>query len=488
MNGCRIILSNVTVQQYGKTVLNNISFKLNAGEHLAITGNSGSGKTTLVKAIASQIFYKGNIEVDFSNNTTLAPKIILAENSEKWKNLSNISDFYYQQRFNSCDAEDAITVNEALAPLLEERGWGEALLQQFNLLYRMNTPLIQLSNGEQKKLQLIKVLLQQPQVLILDKAFTGLDFNSRQQLQAVLNDLALNGTTIILIAGAKEIPDCITHVAELNEGNLLQFTTKQNFVDEEDLSENKFSKSLPEISLNENFDSIIEMKNVTVRYGEKIILNNINWKVLQGERWLVKGTNGAGKSTLLSLITADNPQAYCNEIYLFGKKRGRGESIWDIKKRIGFVSPELHKYFDVNITVYQTIASGFFDTIGLYRNLNDEQKNTVDEWIDFFELKSLAHQQLSNLSAGQQRWVLLARALVKQPLLLVLDEPCQGLDAEHIDEFVNIVDDICSQSNTTLIYVSHYEDEIPDCVQYRLVLNNGVKCEKEKYVQETVYN
>lgn len=473
MTTTQIILSNVSVQQYGKNLLSNISFKLNAGEHLAITGSSGSGKTILAKAIASQIFYKGNIEVNFLNNATHSPKIIFAESAEQWKNLSNTSDFYYQQRFNSCDAEDAITLKDFLAPLLVDRGWGEVLLQQFNLLHRINTPLIQLSNGEQKKLQLIKVLLQHPQILILDKAFTGLDFSSRQQLHSVLNNLAENGTTIILITDAKNLPDCITHIAELNEGKLLQFATKENFVFEDNLNEKKFSKSLPQISLNENFDSIIKMKNVTVKYGEKIILNNINWKVLQGEKWLIKGANGAGKSTLLSLITADNPQAYSNEIYLFDKKRGRGESIWDIKKRIGFVSPELHKYFDVSITVYQTIASGFFDTIGLYRNLNDKQKNIVDDWMKFFELNAFAHQQLANLSAGQQRWVLLARALVKQPALLVLDEPCQGLDAEHINEFVNIIDEICNQSNTTLIYVSHYEDEIPACIQHKLELSEG---------------
>ena len=478
----QIILSNVTVQQYGKTVLNNISFKLNAGEHLAIIGSSGSGKTTLAKAIASQIFYKGNIDVYFSNNTSLNKKIIFAQHSEKLKNLSNTSNFYYQQRFNSCDADDASTLQQELQTVQANQTQTNKLLQQFNLLHRLHTPLIQLSNGEQKKLQLIKVLLQQPQILILDKAFTGLDFSSRQQLHTVLNKLAKNGTTIILITDEKEIPACITHIAELGDGKLLRFAEKENFCFEENNNEKKFLKPLPVISTEENFTSIIEMKNVTVKYGEKIILNNINWKILQGEKWLVKGCNGAGKSTLLSLITADNPQAYANEIYLFGKKRGKGESIWDIKKRIGFVSPELHKYFDAGATVYQTVASGFFDTIGLYKNLSTEQKIIVDEWLNFFELTPLQHQQFLNLSAGQQRWVLLARALVKQPLLLVLDEPCQGLDEQHISEFISIVDEICRQSNTTLIYVSHYENEVPECISKVFELNNGIQTiyKKEK--------
>ncbi len=221
--------------------------------------------------------------------------------------------------------------------------------------------------------------------------------------------------------------------------------------------------------------SIVKMKNVTIQYGDKIILQNINWQVKQGERWLVKGHNGAGKSTLLSLITADNPQAYSQDIHLFDKKRGTGESIWDIKKKIGFVSPELHKFFDYGSSVHNVVASGLFDTMGLFRKLNAAQEELVNEWIIFFGLTNESIKPLSLLAAGQQRSALLARALIKNPVLLVLDEPCQGLDDHQTKHFLRLIDEICSQSSVTLIFVSHYDNEIPRCITDKLELQQGKK-------------
>jgi molybdate transport system ATP-binding protein len=208
-----------------------------------------------------------------------------------------------------------------------------------------------------------------------------------------------------------------------------------------------------------------------VAYGNKKILSNINWQINRGERWLLKGVNGSGKSTLISLITGDHPQAYANKVFLFDKKRGSGESIWDIKKKIGFVSPELHWYFDKTISVYNTIASGFFDTIGVYKKLSDEQHNIVHQWLSFLNLTTKSEFSLSALSTSQQRLALLARALIKNPPLLILDEPCQGLDEQQVKDFVALIDDLFNQSNRTLIYVSHYENEIPKCINKCLNLD-----------------
>src|SRR6185295_14005255 len=169
-----------------------------------------------------------------------------------------------------------------------------------------------------------------------------------------------------------------------------------------------------------------------------------------GECWSISGPNGAGKSTLLSLVTADNPQAYANELYLFDQRRGSGESIWDIKRRIGFVSPELHLYFDRGTSCFDVIASGLFDTIGLFRQISTAQTEQVKAWIELLQLQQVQHRPLFQLSLGQQRMVLLARALVKNPPLLILDEPCQGLDEEQIDEFIGLIDDLCDQSGKTL--------------------------------------
>ena len=471
-----IILKNVSAQLYGNTVLDDISFEVRTDQHLAIIGASGSGKSSLAKAIAGKLFTKGSIEIQYIVNT-LSAKAVLIEHTESFKNLSNVSNFYYQQRYNSFDAEDALTVEQELARTNLLSAGAEALLDQLNLTHRKQTPLIQLSNGEQKKLQLIKHLLPQPQVLILDKVFTGLDAESRKELHSIINRQALSGTTIILITDEKELPGCITHVAELDNGKLVQYVARKNFIaHRHEGHDEKINQQLTGQLLAaspEKFDCIVKMNDVTIKYGDKIILDNINWDVAQGERWLVKGHNGAGKSTLLSLITADNPQAYSQDIQLFDKKRGTGESIWDIKKHIGYVSPELHRYFDFGATVHNVIASGLFDTMGLFRRLNHVQEQIVGNWIILFGMEGECDKPLYLLPAGQQRRALLARALIKNPVLLVLDEPCQGLDSHQTKQFLFLIDEICSHSKTTLIFVSHYDDEIPACITRKLELQQG---------------
>jgi molybdate transport system ATP-binding protein len=215
------------------------------------------------------------------------------------------------------------------------------------------------------------------------------------------------------------------------------------------------------------------MKHVNVQYNNRVILDDISWTVRKGERWSLSGPNGSGKSTLLSLINADNPQAYANEIYLFDRRRGSGETIWEIKKRIGFVSPELHLYFDTGMSCFDVVASGLFDTIGLFRMLNDLQESLVHKWMELLQIPHLKRKLLFQLSNSEQRLVLLARALVKNPPMLILDEPCQGLDEAQVSLFKSMVNEICIRSEKTLIYVSHYPGEIPECVDKYIRLVDG---------------
>jgi molybdate transport system ATP-binding protein len=215
------------------------------------------------------------------------------------------------------------------------------------------------------------------------------------------------------------------------------------------------------------------MQQVHVTYGDKHILNNINWLVEKGACWSLTGPNGAGKSTLLSLITADNPQAYSNEIYLFDRKRGSGESIWDIKQKTGFLSPELQLYFDASATAFSAIASGLFDTIGLFRKLNEGQEKLVWEWLQYMGVQPYAYRVMATLPAGLQRLILLARTLIKMPALLVLDEPCQGLDDDQTRFVRALINEYCNRTGAGLIYVSHYIEELPDCIKHHLRLKKG---------------
>ena len=220
---------------------------------------------------------------------------------------------------------------------------------------------------------------------------------------------------------------------------------------------------------------LVRIKNVNITYNQVPILRKLNWTIREGEKWALFGPNGAGKTTLLSLVLGDNPQAYANDIVLFGKKRGSGESIWEIKRNIGWVSPELQLYYPSDATCFDVVCSGFFDTIGLYKKCSPTQQKTTHTWLKKLGLSGLAEIAFEDTSEGEGRLVLLARALVKNPALLVLDEPCQGLDANNRDRVIRAVDLVCKKSATTVIYVTHRIDELPQSITKKLTLKKPWK-------------
>ena len=438
---------------------NAINLTLAAGNHLYISGKSGSGKSILGKAIAGQIFHTGTILFYNNNQQEVKPTVTYIDNFHKIKNRSNLVDHYYQQRYNSLENEDAQTVLEYLHQFTDE-ATAEYWIEKFSIAHRQSAPLIQLSSGELKRLQLIKALIKQSEVIILDEPFEGLDVNGRAYLYEVLTDTSKH-CLIILISGFEEAPAFISHYLDVETGVITStLPSKKN---EDPVHKIDFS-FLPDTSNKQVENQMIRFKNVTVKYGSKTILDNLNWQVNVGEKWQLKGANGSGKSTLLSLITGDNPQAYANDITLFGKKRGTGESIWDIKKPVGFVSPEILRYFHTTSSCKHVVASGFFDTIGLFKKLNDAQKTVLEQLITLLDLNDVADMPLYRLPIGKQRLALIGRALIKNPDLLILDEPCQGLD-NHQKQFINnLVSNWIEQNNKTLIYVTHNNSELPQCI------------------------
>jgi molybdate transport system ATP-binding protein len=216
---------------------------------------------------------------------------------------------------------------------------------------------------------------------------------------------------------------------------------------------------------------VVALEEVSIRYGETLILDRLNWNIQSGERWRLRGKNGSGKSTLISLLIGENPQAYSQNFSLFGKKRGSGESIWELKKPIGFVAPELSRYFPRNQSLRKVILSGLFDTLGLFKSVTPEQETLALAWMEAFQLQGLAEKYFYELSLAQQRWALLARALIKKPHLLILDEASQGLDEQQRDLFRNTLQDLLLCIPTAVIYVSHYEEDVPPCVNLELALS-----------------
>ena len=441
-------VSHLSASYGASEVLKDVSFEISEDDCLAIVGPMGSGKTTLAKALSGRLFRKGDVWFQGSF-------VLFVEQQHHFKNRSNISEFYMQQRFNSSDSEDSYTVREELGEL-DVAEW----VSVFGLEPLIDKPLLQLSNGENKRLQIVKALGQQPDWLLLDNPYLGLDVQGRAILSAGLAHLKAKGIRFILFLSGGDVPDFVTNVYHLSGQYPIIPMLKHG-------EEN----NKPELKPGDVGDSpIVSLLNVTIRYGTKTILDQFSWTINRGERWVLKGANGAGKSTLLSLITADNPQSYSQDIGLFGRQRGSGESIWDIKRNIGYVSPEMHLYFKETGTCFAVVASGIFDLLGVTRKVNAEQSEQVMRTLRMFGLEHLTERSFHTLSTGEQKMILIARAFVKNPPLLILDEPCQGLDQEQVNLLKRVIDEFAASTEMTLIFVSHYAEDVPNCVTKEMCL------------------
>ncbi|MCW3462929.1 ATP-binding cassette domain-containing protein [Chitinophaga nivalis] len=486
-------LEHITVRYLDKTLFQTLQWQINKGEQWAITGASGSGKTALLNTLLGKFnIINGSIQYHFydewrQQHTVTDPYftyrnlIALVGHHHTFRNHSNTTtDFYYQQRFNSMDAENAPTVQEYLN--ITEI---PANLQALRIAPLMNKHLIKLSNGETRRVMIARALLQQPVLLLLDNPYIGLDVQARKDFTAMINDIIAGGTTVLLTTSPREIPSHITHVLTLDQGTITGKHTREAYLElplpettETVIPEMAAEKIAALVQSNTApvFNNIVQMEAVQVKYGENTILQHINWTVKPNDKWALLGPNGAGKSTLLSLINGDNPQAYANKIWLFDRKRGSGESIWDIKKKIGFVSPELHQYFTSRDHCLQVVCSGFTDIIGKTRPVTPEQEHIAMEWMDILDIGAYRNVPFKQVPESTQRLTLLARALVKNPPLLIFDEPCQGLDSQQKLHFKQTIEQLCAHMPVTLIYVTHYEEELPACVNQYIRLQKGEMC------------
>jgi len=470
-----VSIKDLNLKYQNKSVLMDLNWTINTGEQYVLFGDSGSGKTSLAKIIAVLESAIGEVKINFNNESDLPAEVLFVESWYQFKNLEGVANFYYQQRYTSQQAKDTLTVHAELVSYGKEKNLHldkvEYILEALNFSSFASSQLIELSSGEHKKLQLVKALWLRPQLLIIDQPYTGLDAASRKNLNILFDEVSEAGVQLILISNDTELPTSINRFAEIKDGKISVSDSRVI----KSVSAEKHLKEIPDFLRESPVYSskeIVKMIDVSISYGEKQVLKNINWEVKAGEKWLLQGHNGSGKSTLLSLVNGDHPQSYANKLYLFGNRRGSGESIWDIKQHIGLISPEFHWYFDASATVWQSIASGFYDTVGLFQQLPYSKSQQVDELVAYFGLNENKNELLTALPLGKQRLVLLARTIIKNPELLILDEPCQGLDQQQTQHFNQLVDELCS-NGMTLIYVGHFESQLPTCIEKRILLEKG---------------
>ncbi len=441
-------------------------------QHWCLIGTTGSGKSQL-----AQIFQEPEKMV-FQYQLFERPPFCLCVGLEAQQ--AQLEAELYN---DDTDFMDQIDQGHTGMELLEQTGADSAavsrVVQQFKIEDLMEKGFMVLSSGETRKLLIARALLANPDLLILDEPFEGLDRVSSQSLEDFLVDLKEQQAVIMFVSQLQDVQEWHTHIGVLHKGQLIAQGEKDRVMSNDSIQTlfHFDSGTLSELpsALNApvTFDPILKIRNCTVHYDEVVQFQNLNWVLRPSEHTIISGPNGSGKSTLLQLITGDHPQCFNNGMTVFGYQRGSGESIWDIKKHIGLVSGALHQDYRVPGNALTVVASGLYDSIGLYRPVTEKEKRISRQWLAFIDLEEKASIAFRELSWGEQRLVLIARALIKYPALLILDEPTLGLDDQNRLMVLACLERIAGMGVSTMLFVSHRQDEHLDIFRKHLVFERG---------------
>jgi len=461
-----IEIRNADVVRSGLRLYHNFNWQINEGEHWVITGPNGSGKTMLLEMLAGMVHLpKGEIHYDFIAGNSWDERH--AERKRKIHHipthalqtfLRNDPNLYYQQRYYTMTSDDVVTVRQILGEGAEQL---HTLPMPANLsiAHLLDVDVTRLSNGQLKKVLFCKSLIQEiPRMLLLDYPFEGLDPASRKDLCELIDFMARTyGIQMIIVDHYHQLPTVMNRRLMLEN-----FAIKK----QEAISAMPFDDLHPKPSAvtepGAAGEAVIAIKDLKIQYGEKVILQNFNWHVRRGERWALVGRNGAGKTTLFSMIFADHPQAYTQNISLFGRRRGSGESIWDIKRRMAYLGPEL-----INYLAPKTIAATAREHIRATHRQADLQQ--LSALVDYFQAAAFIDLPVRFLSSGQLQILLMIGAFLSEKELILLDEPFQFLD---LDQRVRVTAYLQEhlRKDTTLILITHDEQDIADWTSHTLRL------------------
>ncbi len=475
------------------TEFSDLDWRIQTGQHWILFGPTGSGKSALAAALAGKPRRPGMEARYYFDDPARYPRgrshyahdeIISVSADDNGR--GRFGDGFYQARWHSMLETSSPRVRDFLFDSNEPGSDNEThLLENLAVDQLLDRRLIHLSSGEQHKIRIARALLRNPRLIIFKEPFSGLDAPSRKTLRRLIENLLSSATPqlVLSVSRPQDLVQGFTHAVRLENRHVVAMGKINDVLAPQPVqpeSPPRFetlsgcsAAAEGETIAQGNVGELVRLTDVTVTYGSVRVLDRVNWTMRKNEHWAILGPNGAGKSTLLSLVTADNPQAYANDITLFGMKRGSGESIWDIKKHIGWMAPELRMFYPGDTPCVRVVCSGFYDSIGLFRNPTPDQEEAACKTMASFEISDLEKRPFHQISAGQQRMALIARAMVKKPDLLILDEPCQGLDAQKREMIIGMLDRLTGQTATRLIYVTHYAEEIPRSITHALFLESG---------------
>ncbi|MDF1593111.1 MAG: molybdate ABC transporter ATP-binding protein ModF [Desulfobacterales bacterium] len=488
-----ITLKNVTLRIQDRLILQDTDWEILMRQHWAVLGPNGAGKSSLVKALTGELpVVKGNIIRHYYPQPQHAIGCVSFELEQRLIAHEEKQDDarYFSGNINTFSSAHQVLCSDKEVPDQWDANF-DKIVDLLRIRPLLNRSIRYLSTGEMRKILIARALMRSPRLLILDEPFDGLDLEAKAQFADIINSLMTTEMQLVLVTHRfEEIVPNISQVLCVKNGAVFLKGPREKVLTDRHLDELFDRKpsihfrlpekeSTPKPSAEKPPAALITMKKTTVRYGDLLVLDRLDWTMNEGENWAILGPNGSGKSTLLNLILGDNLQSYANEIYLFGSRKGSGETVWDIKKKIGIVSSGLQIHYRKRIKVYDVVLSGFFDSIGLYRHAALEQYAAARRWLEILGIPDKAEQRFDKLSYGERRMVLVARAMVKSPAILILDEPCQGLDTANRQMVLELVDYVGRETHTNLLYVTHHEDEIPACISHLLRLDKHGRTESD---------
>jgi molybdate transport system ATP-binding protein len=455
-------------------------FELTVGQHWCVFGGNGAGKTLFMRLLTGQLV-SGRSQVSYATGFSLAQiEFVSFEEQQRLCTLDarhDISEY-------SADVQDqGTTVASLILGNATPDDAYSAIIESLQLTKLQGRGIRYLSSGQIRKTQIARSLYRKPQLLILDEPLESIDSASQAHIISALTGWMTPHTTSLLICRrAQDILPNVSHMMIMDSLKILRQGDVQSVVGGDDFNDivnqqalvpstlpsSAASRRLPDL---DRAVALIRLENVSAAYGQDRIISDLFWVMQSHHHTLIEGPNGCGKSTLLSLINGENHKAYGQEVYLFGRKRGSGETVWDIKARFGVVSNELHNKYVQSWRVIDVVVSGFYDSVGLFDDSGAAEQELAGQWLNTFGLKDSYAKFYDQLSFGQQRLVLLARAMVKHPRILILDEPCVGLDDYHRRLILGVVDMIAASGATQIIFVSHLREEYPSCINQRITFS-----------------
>jgi molybdate transport system ATP-binding protein len=471
-------LEKVRLERNGNLVIDHFDWKVKRGECWWIYGENGSGKTTLFEALSGKQSFSGGefILSEGSDQEIFRSSVALVGRDFSFSHYFNKSATFYQQRYFSTGVEETPLVKDFIEC---ETGIpaGQILsaAQEFGFDSLLGKRILSLSTGEGRRIILLMLWLTDKKLICLDDPYAGLDPGGKMLVNNAMGMLLEKNVTIFISGNDRSYPGIVDNVLHIRNRRIEYSGEAKNFKDSGSSQLQKIKiKNYVTGGYDYSFSVAAEMKNITIRYDKEIVQEDFSWKIARGDKWMLTGPNGSGKSTLMSLIYGDNPMAYAYEIVIFDRVRGSGETIWEIKQPMGYFSSELQQFFPRSMTAYEAVLTGFSNHLVISKDLASEHYRQADELIEAAQLTELKNTPLYRLSFSKCRLVLVCRALVKHPPVVILDEPCQGLDPASTEIVNNLVDVVCGDELKTLIYVTHQSDHVPSVINRHLSLRKPV--------------